>query len=103
MSDSTALNEATAEYLAVVAANSVAYAAKLAADAVYETAHGRLKTAGREYAAETFRLTTGPAKERIVVVAGGGAIICRIVGSATGTGTVYEVAHAPVAATVPGN
>ena len=96
------LNALTAGYLAVTAASADAYAAKLAADAVYEAAHGRWRTAGRAYAVAVFRSTDGPAKERVVVTPQG-VVICRIVGTPSGTGTTYSVDHAPVAATVPGN
>ena len=99
-SDANELAAATADYLEVTAANSTAYAAKLAADAVYEKVHARWGVAGREYAGLAFRLTAGPDRERIVVTAAG-ALICRAGGDPGGTGRTYWVDHAPVAATVP--
>ena len=94
------LTALTADYLAAVTANSDANAAGIAAVAAHQAVHDRMLTAGRDYAAEVFRLTDGPAKERIVVTPQG-VIICRIVGTPSGTGTTYSVDHAPVAATVP--
>ena len=97
--DATTLAAATAAYQAVADAVTAAHAAKLAADAAYELRHSLWMAASREYAATVFGLTTGPAGERIVVT-DRGAIICRIKGTPSGTGTMYAVDHAPIAATV---